>query len=79
MMKSHIINDQAEFVKAYHYDEKYALNSLPDVYPCILLLTNNEGGIGGSSVEHEVIYFPKNVNNNDYFAGFNLALSKFSK
>jgi|TARA_B110000211_G_C14093343_1_gene560898 hypothetical protein len=76
-MAAHLVKDQAEFINAYFYEEKYALKNLPEEYPCILVITHSGGGIGGSNVEHEIDYFPKDVNIHTYFSGFNLALSKY--
>lgn len=75
-MKAHLINNENEFIKAYTYNEDHARKNMPVKFPCILILKNAGGGLGGEYVEHQTFFFPQGTTNKeDYFSGFLVGLT----
>jgi hypothetical protein len=64
-----IINNAKEFDAFYHYktDKK---KRYPIEYPCIVDKVHYDGGLMGDSVDHMIIYFPKNADKESYFLGY---------
>jgi hypothetical protein len=74
-MSAHLIENEAGFLAAYYYPEQHAKKHLPSTYPCILVLIDQEGGVGGPYIEHRVIDFPEGISDPAlFFQGFLLAL-----
>lgn len=69
MNNSKIIYNKREFEDFYYYKTSTPDN-YPKKYPCIVTKIDEDGGIGGSYVRHEIVYFPKNVNKTCFFKGY---------
>jgi len=55
-----IINSKEGFNQFYHYYNggKYLPKKYPKSYPCICKKEEHDGGLGGCSVAHYVVYIP---------------------
>jgi len=61
-----IINSKDEFENFYPYS-KDQINEYPKEYPCVCKWRREGGGLMGEYKQVYVIYFPKNVTNNEAF------------
>jgi len=65
-----VLENKEDWLKAYYYFKGYAPDTYPKRYPCILIMEQEDGGLGGDYVSHKFSYFPSKINLKDYFDYF---------
>lgn len=71
-----LIFDKKAFEDFYHYQSPPL--AFPRRYPCIVRRIYHDGGLGGGSVEHQIVYFPSKVNHYDFLIGFKAGVEAMS-